>query len=453
VPPDSRATSTERPIRLALVYTPRVRHDVSSRPDAGSASSVAANGLGGLRPALGEPWVRTVAVLFVAQAVSELAFSFALPFIPLYINQDLGVADPGQAGVWAGVTAGAMAVSMGVMGPVWGAVSDRFGRKLMIQRALFGGCLFIGGMGLVQTPEQLLVLRVLQGSVTGVVAAMAVVVSLTVPKHRLGATLGLMQTAMFVGTAFGPVVGGAFSDAFGYRAAFAATAVLFLASGLMVTAFVREPPRDSSEHIDSRVSFRDSARELLARPELVAAIGLMSIVRFASTAPQPVLPLFIQQMVEDRSTLATQAGIVVAATGTASLVSALAVGHLSDRYGRRLSLLVCLLAAAVFSPPHLLVTTVSGLIVLRLAMGLALGGLFPAIQALLTDLTPSGRRGMAFGLLATASAIGNGAGPVLGSVVGASYGVPWVFVAVTPAFLVGAVLVLRMPEASKSPRP
>ena len=41
---------------------------------------------------------------------------------------------------------------------------------------------------------------------------------------------------------------------------------------------------------------RDAARELLSRPELVAAIALMSIVRFASTAPTPVLPLFIQQM-------------------------------------------------------------------------------------------------------------------------------------------------------------
>jgi DHA1 family multidrug resistance protein-like MFS transporter len=90
--------------------------------------------------------------------------------------------------------------------------------------------------------------------------------------------------------------------------------------------------------------------------------------------------------------------------------------------------------------------------VLRLALGLALGGLFPAIQAMLTDLTPSGRRGMAFGLLATASAIGNGAGPVLGSLVAAGYGVPWAFVAVTPVFLVGAALVLRLPASARPVR-
>jgi len=257
---------------------------------------------------------------------------------------------------------------------------------------------------------------------------------------------------MFIGTSFGPVVGGVFSDTFGYRMAFVATGALFLGSGLLVAIFVREPSRDMADGGGGSVSFRAAAGEMLRRPELVAAIGLMSIVRFASTAPQPVLPLFIQQMAVDQSTLATQAGVVIAASGTASLVSALAVGHLSDRYGRKLALLVSLLLAAVLSPPHLLVTTVGGLLALRLAMGLALGGLFPAIQALLTDLTPSNRRGMAFGLMATASAIGNGAGPVVGSIVAAGYGVPMVFIAVAPAFVVGAVLVLRMPAGGSTRR-
>ena len=424
-------------------------------PDAGAGYTVAvpafssdtpptAGGLGGVRASLREPWVRVVAVLLVAQAVSELAFSFALPFIPLYI-QDLGVTDVTQAGLWAGVMAGAFAVMMGVMGPIWGMVADRYGRKLMIERALFGGCLFIGAMSLVQTPEQLLVLRMLQGSVTGVVAAMSVVVSLTVPRQRLGSTLGMMQAAMFVGTAFGPVLGGIFSDTFGFRAAFGATSVLFLVSGLLVVVFVPEPKREPGEQAAAATPFRVAAQDLLSRPGLVAAIVLMAIVRFANTAPTPILPLFIQQLVTDRTYLATMAGLVVAATGTASLVSALAVGHLSDRFGRRWALLACLLGAAVLCPPHALVTSVWELLALRLALGFAIGGLFPTVQALLTELTPPGRRGMAFGLLATASAAGNGGGPVVGSLIAAVMGVPAVFVAVAPAFLVGAWVVARLP--------
>src|SRR3712207_6821338 len=124
------------------------------------------------------PWVRVLAVLWLAQVVAELAFSFALPFIPLYV-QELGIHDVTQAGVWAGVMSGGFALVMAVMGPVWGVVADRFGRRLMIQRALFGACLVIGAMSLVRSPEQLLVLRVIQGALTGVVATTTTVVSLT----------------------------------------------------------------------------------------------------------------------------------------------------------------------------------------------------------------------------------------------------------------------------------
>ena len=76
----------------------------------------------------------------------------------------------------------------------------------------------------------------------------------------------------------------------------------------------------------------------------------------------------------------------------------------------------------------------------------ALGGMMPAVQALVTDRTPANRRGAAFGVLATAQAIGNGGGPVGGSLIAASLGVPAVFIATAPVFLVGAALVARLPS-------
>jgi hypothetical protein len=49
------------------------------------------------RTGVATPWVRTVGVLVAAQVVAELAFSFALPFTPLFIRQ-LGVGDLTAAG-------------------------------------------------------------------------------------------------------------------------------------------------------------------------------------------------------------------------------------------------------------------------------------------------------------------------------------------------------------------
>ncbi|MFN8513123.1 MAG: MFS transporter [Chloroflexia bacterium] len=401
------------------------------------------------RAAARTPWVRTVAVLWIAQVIAEMAFSFALPFIPLYV-QELGVTDPTRAGVWAGLMSGAFALVMGLFGPIWGLVADRYGRRLMIQRALFGACFVIGGMALVRTPEQLFALRLVQGAVTGLVAAISTVVSLTVPKERLAAVLGFMQTALFAGNSLGPILGGVISDAVGFRPAFAMTGALFLISGLLVTLFVAEPPRAEATakpgEATAESGGRSAWRELLARREILAILGMIILIRFASFAPNPVLPLFIQGLVADRERLATLAGLVVASTGIASTVSALLTGQLADRFGRRPTLLCCLLCAALLCPPHALVTSVWQLLALRVATGLALGGMMPVVQAIFTELTPPHRRGIAFGILATAGSIGLGGGPLTGSLIAARFGVPAVFVAMTPLFALGAWSLLSLPR-------
>src|SRR4051794_8120436 len=96
-----------------------------------------------LKVGLNTPWVRTVAILWLGQVVSEIGIGFALPFTPLFV-QDTGVADVRQAGLWAGAAAASFAIANGIMAPVWGALADRFGYRLMIQRAFLGAGLSLG---------------------------------------------------------------------------------------------------------------------------------------------------------------------------------------------------------------------------------------------------------------------------------------------------------------------
>lgn len=133
---------------------------------------------------------------------------------------------------------------MGGMAPIWGFVADRYGHRLMIQRATFGAGLGVALIAFVQTPEQLLFLRVVHGFFTGVVAAIATLVSLTAPRQHLGTVLGMLQAAMFTGVSLGPLLGGAFVDHFGLRAAFFSTGVILFVMGLLVAVFVGEPSRE-----------------------------------------------------------------------------------------------------------------------------------------------------------------------------------------------------------------
>jgi DHA1 family multidrug resistance protein-like MFS transporter len=393
-----------------------------------------------LREGFAQPWVRTVAVLWIAQVISEIGFGFALPFTPLFV-QELGVTDVRQAGLWAGAAAAAFAVANGVMSPIWGALSDRFGYRLMIQRAFLGAGASLGLIAFVQTPEQMIVLRILHGGLTGVFTGVATLVSLTTPQARLGTVLGLMQGALFIGIGLGPLLGGAVADHFGVRAAFGASGAILLACGILVAFVVREPAKTPDEAVvaASERSAEDTRR---LRRQLWMVVILMALIRLANVAPNPILPLFVQQLIESPERLATTVGVMLAATGIASTLSAIVVGRLADRYGRQAVILTCCVLTALLCPLHALVGTVWQLIALRTAVGLAQGGITTALQALLVDVTPQARRGAAFGLSQTASSIGNGGGPLGGSSIAAAFGVQAVFLALTPLYVAAAGLLV-----------
>jgi DHA1 family multidrug resistance protein-like MFS transporter len=428
---DSRAAAGREGVRMATLSSGRVRRAVAT------------------------PWVRTVAVLTAVQIMSELAFSFVTPFTPLYLQQ-LGVADPTEAGVWAGAIAGISAVLGACVAPLWGIAADRFGHRLMIQRALLGSGIVILATAFAQSPEQLLVLRIAQSMLSGVVAAIATVASLTTPIPYLATVLGMLQAAMFLGVSLGPLFGGVFADLFGLRLGFLVAGAIMVVLTLLVTALVPDPRKHARAARASGVNTGDpgaaehGTRRLMTR-ELFAVVSLMGVVRFVNLAPQPVLPLYVQQLLGETDHLATIVGIVLATTGVAASASALLLGRVTDRYGWRPTLLGCLACTIVLSPLHLLIGSVWHLLVLRTAMGFALGGMFPAIQALMILVTPPGRRGAAFGLLATANAFGNGGGPVVGSLVAAAFGVPIMFTSMV-VVLGGAGWVLTRLQVPGAPR-
>ena len=113
-------------------------------------------------------WQRTLVVVWIAEFVSLIGFAMVMPFLPFYV-EELGVTDPDQVKFWAGLIVSAQAVTMAIFAPIWGSVADRYGRKLMLERALFGGSVILSLMAFAQTPQQLLALRLVQGCLTGTV--------------------------------------------------------------------------------------------------------------------------------------------------------------------------------------------------------------------------------------------------------------------------------------------
>src|SRR5438046_4917401 len=122
-----------------------------------------------------------------------LAFGFVLPFLPLYLKE-IGVTPESAVVFWSGALVTSTGVSLAIFSPIWGALADRYGRKVMVLRALLVGGLIIALMGLVQNVGQFLVLRILQGMFTGTIAAATALVTSIVARERLAASTGPLQS-------------------------------------------------------------------------------------------------------------------------------------------------------------------------------------------------------------------------------------------------------------------
>lgn len=384
-------------------------------------------------------WKANLAALFVAQLCAMIAFSFVFPFVPLYVRA-LGVADNAAAARWSGVISAASAITMAIAQPIWGNLADRYGRRVMVLRSIAAASVTLALMGLARHPWHLLVLRLLQGGFTGTIAASNALVATSVPRERLGRSLGLMQVALYVGASVGPFVGGVVADRLGYRIACFAAGGLILLSLLLVVTCVREsftPPPEGAP----RQSVLANSRQMLNVSGLPLVMGIAFLVQYGASAVSPILALFIHELAEGVDAAST-AGTIMAGTGVASALAAIVVGRLGDRFGHRWILPLCLLGAALSCLPQAFVRSPLELFELRLVLGLFLGGLMPSTNALLVGLVPSRRRGAAFGLAGTAVSLANAAGPLSGAFFGGALGMRSVFFVTALLYFVGLGLVL-----------
>ena len=369
-------------------------------------------------------WRRNLVALFIAQSLSMVAFSFVFPFFPLYI-QTLGVRDVNAAAQWAGVITAATAISMTIAQPIWGSLSDRLGRKPMVVRSMIGAAITLSLMGLVSSPEQLLVLRFMQGAVTGTIAAANALAASSVPKSRLGFALGLMQVAVFLGSSVGPLIGGVIADHWGFHTPFFAAGALMLVGLAVVVPFVHEQFTPALQGARRANPFSEM-RSLLMLASLPLLATVVFMIQLGGVIVTPVLSLFIAGLNGGQDP-GTAAGLVLAGTGVTSAISALLLGRLGDKVGHSRILIACLAAAAITYFPQAAVEQVWQLLALRMLLGVALGGLMPSANALLAGLVPRERRGSVFGLTASATAMANAVGPISGALIATQLGMRMIF--------------------------
>lgn len=373
--------------------------------------------------------------LLVSQLLGTTAFMFVVPFMPLYV-QALGVEDVGHAAAWAGVINGASGATMALVAPLWGKLSDRMGRKLMLLRATIAAVVVVGSMAFVTGPWQLLVLRLLQGTLTGTVPAATSLVAATAPAEKAGWRLGALQTVIFVAAGVGPALGGISADSAGLRTSFFVASALLAVSTVIILFGVREnkPGVEEKEEAES-----DTGSERSPLPYRLLLPGLLTLfaVHVAITSAAVALPGFVSTLAGAADRVASQAGWII---GTGALVASLGSllgGRLAARFGARRVMVVSLALAGLAALPQALSESVPQLWALRLLTSLFIGCAIPVANLAIRSAAPAGRQGEAFGVASSATSAGFALGPLGGGLLAASLGF-W------SAFLVPGILLLAL---------
>jgi MFS family permease len=373
--------------------------------------------------------------LWFAEFMAIFGFSFAFPFLSIFINHDLGVPKGPELDLWTAATASVSGLSMAIASPIWGILGDRYGRKPMLIRSMVGGALTVGLIYFARNPTDLFLLRLLQGATSGTVAAATALVAAETPRSRVGWALGVVTSAVALGSAVGPVVGGLAAALLGLRLMFLGGGILLLLAMLPVLFVVREGPirRREGTQVGVLALIKQRPGTMRSLSVLIGAQGLISV---CNSATQQLVVLRLLEMVT--TGVAAVTGLAFGLAGVASSAAAVFYTQVTRRLGyvRTTALSAVMVAVAV---ALIAVSPWVALVVAAVALnGLFSGVVQPATASMIGLETPTEAQSTVFGLNASSVALGFAVGPLIGGGVAAVTG------SVPPALLVIAALALGL---------
>jgi MFS transporter, ACDE family, multidrug resistance protein len=376
---------------------------------------------------------RVVIVVLATTALWALVSGLFQPFLPLYIASLGGSAtDVGLAGAVTGL---AYLLAEGI----WGLTFDRVGaaRPLAISKFVTAA-VFVGYLARTDL-WWIYVLQFLRGVSEVAMAPIGrALLAKHVPREGRGTVMGMYVTTQTLARSGTGIVGGGLVDTVGFRVLFAICALSSLASGLVaffglrhtVDAVLFEAPR----------SVAGGRRAGLGREFVLLSI-LAGFGFWAQSGWTTFLPLYSATILHFS---ASEIGLLSTITGVVVLLLTVPGGRLADRLGRKRLLVAGL---AITSLPSIVVAGgmaqsffAMALLSVVTATGNAIGN--PARQALIADVAPSGRQGLAMGIYGVAEDVGFLIGPLMGGLLWDRAGPPVAFASFAMVYGVTIALVI-----------
>ncbi|KIL41283.1 MFS transporter [Gordoniibacillus kamchatkensis] len=386
-------------------------------------------------------WKRNLVVLWIGCFLVSMAYSVSIPFMSIFLQNDLGVND--HLEVWTGTIFAITFLTSSLIAPFWGSLADKYGRKPMMLRAgiCLAGAYFL--YFIVQNPYELFAARMLEGLLAGYIPSAIAIVATNTPEKQVGYALGIMSTSNAAASVIGPLAGGVVSHFIGPRETFAFAGAMVLVAFVIALLWVREPSFQKSGA--KRSSVVQDLKAAAANRSLMSALFIVFVTSTSIMILEPLITIYVLKLGVDQSSASLKAGVIFSAVGIATLIAAPRWGKIGPKIGYEKVLFIGLLGGGLGNLLQILFHNVIGFGLLRFGYGLFFAAVFPALNAYIAMHTAPDFRSRAFSLNQTANQLGLLLGPLVGGALAAQFSITLVF-AVNGCMLLLVALLLKTPK-------
>ena len=386
--------------------------------------------------------MKRISVLMATAFVDMIGFAMIFPLLPFYALRL-------QAPEWMiGWMIAVFSIAQLASAPLWGRISDRYGRRPAIIAGLLAGAVSFTVFGFATSIWMLFLSRLIQGvggGTTGVLQAY--VGDASEPKDRARA-LGWLSAATSAGVMVGPAIG-SLAYSLGPAAPGLIAAALCLTNVFFAVRWLPEPQQHDHTGVDHSTepmpSIREAVWEVLSAPhrQVCRLIWIYAIGMLGFMSTTAVMALYLERAF---GVTAQTIGIFfVLVGGLGVIMRALILGRLVDRLGevRVMRLGATSLMLGILLLPSASSLLAFGLIMCLIPIGTAL--LFPTVSALVTHRVSKRQMGQTMGVQQTFGGMSRVIGPIWATAAFQGLGVH------VPFYIAAGVVLLVVFMASRIP--
>jgi MFS transporter, DHA1 family, tetracycline resistance protein len=352
----------------------------------------------------------TFSVLFTTVFIDFLGFALILPYIFFYAE------DFGASPFVFGLLLASYSIAQFIFTPIWGSLSDRFGRRKIILLCLLGSGLSLIVFGLATNLWLLFISRIMAGAMGATFpVASAYVADITSPENRMK-YMGKIGAAFGLGFIIGPAIGGTLSGLYGYAIPSLVAAGLAFANFTIGYFRLPEPlKKDAAGTRQSKESLMVTFRTVAAKTDMKLLLATYFIAMLAFFVLDGTGTPWGKQVFGFGP---FQMGILFFYIGLVSaVVQGLIIPKLSNKYSPQLLLLIGVIAITIGLATLGAITSYNlpALIVSSSLIPLGMGFTIASINTLVSLTASAGRQGSALGVTQSVSGIAQMIGPAFGA--------------------------------------